>query len=49
MSVMYCDYCGVLVDTDYDVEHFDLDGECMLRKEHEELAKQEAMTYLEDA
>ncbi len=29
MSVMYCEYCHKYIDTDYDAEHFDSDGECL--------------------
>ena len=25
MSVMYCNYCNIYIDTDYDVEHFIVD------------------------
>ena len=27
MSVMYCSYCHLYIDTDYDVEHFDVEDE----------------------
>ncbi len=34
MSVVYCSYCGLYIDTDYDVEHFvlDLNGEEICEK-----------------
>ena len=28
MSIQYCDHCDLMVDTDYNVEHFDEDGNC---------------------
>jgi hypothetical protein len=33
MSVMYCDYCGKYIDTDFDLEHFDEDMECLKEQE----------------
>lgn len=29
MSVMYCEFCDVYIDTDYDVEHFNENGKCI--------------------
>lgn len=31
MSVQYCHECHKYIDTDYDVEHFDENGECDLK------------------
>ena len=28
MSIQHCDHCDIIVDTDYNVEHFDEDGNC---------------------
>lgn len=36
MSVMYCDYCDKLVDTDFNAEHFDDDGNCEIENEENE-------------
>ncbi len=42
MSVMYCHYCHLYIDTDYDVEHFTVDeetqcfGKCIKQIEDEE-------------
>lgn len=33
MSCMYCDHCGVIIDTDYDCEHFTDDGGCTIEEE----------------
>ena len=29
MSVMYCEYCHGYIDTDFNVEHFTDDGDCV--------------------
>lgn len=34
MSMMYCNYCDLLVDTDWDCEHFDEDGNCEEEKDN---------------
>lgn len=31
MSVLYCTNCGVHVDTDFNPEHFDNNGNCVVR------------------
>lgn len=36
MSVMYCEHCDQYIDTDYNAEHFDEDGNCELEKEDSE-------------
>jgi hypothetical protein len=32
---MYCEYCDKQIDTDYDCEHFNDDGECIGKIEDE--------------
>jgi len=29
MSIMYCEGCGSMVDTDWNTDHFDEDGKCL--------------------
>jgi hypothetical protein len=33
MSVMYCEWCDRHIDTDWDVEHFDEQGQCVMELE----------------
>ena len=40
MSIMYCEYCHLYIDEDFDCEHFDEDGECV--EEMEVKAMEEA-------
>ena len=42
MSIQYCHYCDKHIDTDYDVEHFDVDNEKFECVEEEEDASEEA-------
>lgn len=35
MSIMYCDFCDLYIDTDFNLEHFNEDGECENEKEQE--------------
>lgn len=34
MSLMYCEYCDKLIDTDWDI-HFDEDGNCEKEKDEQ--------------
>ena len=36
MAVQYCEYCDKNIDLDWNVEHFDEDGECEIKKEDED-------------
>ena len=35
MSVMYCEHCDKYIDTDFNAEHFDENGDCEEAKEEE--------------
>ena len=36
MSVVYCEYCHEYVDLDFNVEHFDDDGETCIKQLEDE-------------
>ena len=36
MSMVYCEYCHLLIDTDWIDDHFDEDGNCEKEKREKE-------------
>lgn len=39
MAVQYCEYCDKFVDLDYNVEHFDKSGNCIIEKDEDKITK----------
>ena len=33
MSIVYCEYCHVMIDTDFNLEHWDELGKCLKEQE----------------
>lgn len=41
MPVQFCEWCDRIVDLDYDVEHFDEEGRCVIHLEDLEAEEEE--------
>jgi len=39
MSCLYCEYCHKIIDTDFNLEHFDENEMCLLEIEEQENGK----------
>ena len=52
MSILYCEYCDLFIDTDFAAEHFLPDGECELeiveKLKDEGLTDEEILIKLEE-